>query len=68
MKKCIDCAYFIGCDKSNEENVCDRYKFIRQNIKLCKQNKDNYFSEYEKEEIRQLLAFQKKYHKGELYE
>lgn len=32
MNKCVDCAYFLNCEKANEENVCEKYKFIRKNI------------------------------------
>lgn len=32
MNKCVDCAYFLNCEKANEENVCEKYKFIRKKI------------------------------------
>ena len=34
MNKCINCAYFLNCENANEENACDRYKFIRKNIEV----------------------------------
>lgn len=32
MNKCVDCAYFLNCEKANEEKACEKYKFIRKNI------------------------------------
>ena len=32
MNKCINCAYFLNCKNANEENACDKYKFIRKEI------------------------------------
>lgn len=34
MKKCIDCAYFLNCKKANEEEVCEKYRYIRKNIEI----------------------------------
>lgn len=34
MKKCIDCAYFLNCEKANEEKVCEKYRYVRKNIEI----------------------------------
>lgn len=34
MNKCISCAYFLNCENANEENACEKYKFIRKNIEV----------------------------------
>ena len=34
MNKCINCAYFLNCKKTNEENTCKKYKFIRKNVEV----------------------------------
>lgn len=33
MNKCINCAYFLNCKNADEENTCEKYKFIRKEIK-----------------------------------
>ena len=32
MNKCINCAYFLNCENANEEQICEKYKFIRKEI------------------------------------
>ena len=32
MNKCINCAYFLNCENANEEQTCEKYKFIRKEI------------------------------------
>lgn len=38
MNKCINCAYFLNCENANEENACEKYKFIRKNIERENKN------------------------------
>lgn len=50
MNKCINCAYFLNCENANEENTCNKYKFIRKNIKRSKS-----VAEDTKSQIEQLI-------------
>ena len=34
MNKCVDCAYFLNCEKANEEKVCEKYRYVRKNIEI----------------------------------
>lgn len=34
MNKCVDCAYFLNCEKANEEEACEKYRYIRKNIEI----------------------------------
>ena len=45
MKKCIDCAYFLNCKKANEEEVCEKYRYIQKNIEI-KEGIENLIAEY----------------------
>ena len=48
MKKCIDCAYFLNCEKANEKEVCEKYRYIRKNIEI-KEGIENLIAEKNKE-------------------
>lgn len=48
MKKCIDCAYFLNCEKANEEGACEKYRYIRKNIEI-KEGIENLIAEKNKE-------------------
>lgn len=48
MKKCIDCAYFLNCKKANEEEVCEKYRYIQKNIEI-KEGIENLIAEKNKE-------------------
>lgn len=50
MNKCINCAYFLNCENANEENTCNKYKFIRKSVK---ENKS--MEEDTKRQIEQLI-------------
>ena len=50
MNKCINCAYFLNCENANEENTCNKYKFIRKNIKRSKSMEED-----TKRQIEQLI-------------